>query len=112
MLLTNYALPRHHLQKEHVKFQLGNASEPATAHVQRIDEDDANPRRLWKKIGAPEYLSSAQLDKLLGASKMRREPLDFRYTNGRIAFKVTLPANSVAAIEFEFRGDFRLRGLR
>ncbi|HSO76277.1 MAG TPA: glycosyl hydrolase [Blastocatellia bacterium] len=112
VLLTNYALPRHHLQKEHVKFQLGNAPEPVTAYVQRIDEDDANPRRLWKKIGAPEYLSSAQLDNLLDASRMRREPLDFRYTNGRIEFKVTLPANSVAALEFEFRGDFRLRGLR
>jgi len=105
VLLTNHALPRHHLGKERVKIQLSNAPEAVTAEVQRIDEDHANPRRLWKEMGAPEYLSTAQLDKLQDASQLKREPLDFGYIKGRIELEVMLPANSVAAIEFEFRPD-------
>jgi xylan 1,4-beta-xylosidase len=105
VLFTNHALPRHHLEKQRVKFRLSNAPKPASAQIQRIDEDHANPRRLWKEIGAPEYLSSSQLDKLQDASQLKRERVDFGYTNGRIELEVTLPANSVAAIEFEFPRD-------
>lgn len=112
VLLTNHALPRHHLDKERVKIQLSGAPEPASAHVQRIDEDNANPRRLWKEMGAPEYLSSAQVDKLQDASQLKRKPVDFEYTSGRIELEVMLPANSVAAIEFEFLPNSQLRGLR
>jgi xylan 1,4-beta-xylosidase len=105
VLFTNHALPRHDLEKQRVKFRLSNAPKPATAQIQRIDEDHANPWRLWKEIGAPEYLSSSQLDKLQDASQLKRERVDFGYTNGRIELEVTLPANSVAAIEFEFPRD-------
>ena len=100
VLLTNHALPRHHLRKERVTIQLNNAPEAMTAEVQRIDEDHASPRRLWKEMGAPDYLSIAELDKLQDASLLQREPLDFLYLKGRIEVEVTLPANSVAAIEF------------
>jgi len=105
VLLTNHALPRRSLEKQRVRIQLTDAPEPASAHVKRIDEDHANPRRSWEEMGAPEYLSRAQLDELQDASELKREPVDFRCTNGRIEFEVTLPANSVAAIEFEFRPD-------
>jgi len=101
VLLTNHGLPRHHLGKERVKIQLSNAPEAVTAEVRRIDEEHANPRRLWKEMGAPEYLSTAQLDKLQDASQLKHEPLDFGYIKGGIEFEVMLPANSVAAIEFE-----------
>ena len=105
VLLTNHALPRRCLEEQQVRIQLSNAAEPASAQVQRIDKDHANPQRLWKAMGAPEYLTSAQLDKLHHASQLKREPVDFRYAEGRIEFEVTLPATSVAAIEFEFGHD-------
>jgi len=56
-------------------------------------------------MGAPEYLSGGQLDKLQDASQLKREPLDYRYAEGRIEFEITLPANSVAVIGFEFSAD-------
>jgi xylan 1,4-beta-xylosidase len=101
VLLTNHALPRHDVGKERVKIQLSNVSEAASANVQRIDGDHANPQLLWKEMGAPEYLSTAQLDKLQEASQLKREPLDFGYSKGRIELEVMLPANSVAAIELD-----------
>ena len=112
VLLTNHALPGHHLEKQRVRIQLVDAPEPTAAQVQRIDEDHANPRRLWQEMGAPGYLSSAQLDKLQDASQLNGERVDFGYTNGRIELEVTLQANSVAAIEFVFPRESRLRGLR
>ena len=102
VLLTNHALPRRHIEKERVEIQLSNAPEPANAHVKRIDEDHANPQRLWKDMGAPEYLSSEQLDKLQDATQLKREAVDVEYTSERIELAVTLPADSVAAIEVEF----------
>jgi len=102
VLLTNYALPRGHVERQRVKIQLTNAPQPAGAQMRRIDEEHANPRRLWKEIGAPEYLSSSQVDCLHDASQLRREPLEFQYANGRIECDVTVPADGVAAIEFEF----------
>jgi len=111
VLLTNYALPRRSLEKQRVKIQLTGAPEPASAHVNRINEDHANPRRLWEQMGAPEYLTAAQLDKLQDESQLKRASVDFRYAEGRIDLEVTLPVNGVAAIEFEFSPNAHLRGL-
>ena len=69
------------LEKQRVTIRLSNAPEPATALVQQIDEDHANPKRLWKEMSAPEYLSRAQLDKLQDASQLKRERVDFGYTS-------------------------------
>jgi xylan 1,4-beta-xylosidase len=78
--------------------------------MQRIDEEHANPRRLWKEIGAPEYLNSSQVDYLHDASQLKREPIDFEYTNREIDCEVTVPPNGVAAIEFEFAPNFQPGG--
>ena len=105
VLLTNYALPNHHLVKERVRIQLNNAPQPVAAAVQRIDEDHVNPMGLWREMGRPEYPSTAQLEKLQDAAQIKREPLDFSTAQGRIELEVMLPTNSVAAIELEFRHD-------
>ena len=111
VLLTNHALPRRSLEKQLVRIQLTDAPEPASAQVNRIDEDHANPRLLWKQMGAPEYLTAEQLDNLQDESQSKRESVDFSYADARIEFEVTLPMNGVAAIEFEFSPNTNLRGL-
>ena len=63
-------------------------------------------------MGAPEYLSGSQVEKLQDASQLKRERVNFRYAEGRIDFEVALPANSVAAIEFEFPPNCQSGGLR
>src|SRR5687768_9795531 len=43
VLLTNHTTPGHSIETEHVRMTLNNISEPKELHMQRVDEDHANP---------------------------------------------------------------------
>lgn len=102
VLMTNHALPRHKIKTENVSLNLHCAPEPRSAWVERIDETHANPRRLWRTMGAPEYLSSSEVERLLVASCLVREPQAWNYEDGAVHMNLALPPHSVAAITIEF----------
>jgi xylan 1,4-beta-xylosidase len=109
VLLNNYALPRHPIEKEQVHVQLTGAP-PDSAYVERIDEDHANPKRLWCEMGELEYLSERDVNRLSEASQMVREPQSWKYTDGTIHLEIALPPFAVAAVTVEYtpempRGD-------
>ena len=52
--------------------KLENAGRPSGITIERIDEENANPRRAWQEMGRPEYLKPGQIEKLETASKMTR----------------------------------------
>jgi len=101
VLLTNHALPRHPVETETVNVRLVNAPHPQAASLERIDEAHANPRRLWREMGEPEYLSAGQVEQLQAASVIVKEPQVWKYEDGTIQFDVALPPHAVAAITFE-----------
>ena len=100
--MTNLAMPRHPIQTELVNLRLSGASLPRTAFIDRIDEDHANPRKLWQKMGEPEYLSPLQVSQLESASVLARDAQPLLYQDGHIDLKVDLPPQSVASITLEF----------
>ena len=102
IILTNLAMPRHPIQTELVSLRLSGAPAPLSAYIERVDEDHANPRKLWRTMGQPEYLSSLQLSQLEAASVLTRETLPLILSNGTIDLKVDLPPQSVASITIEF----------
>lgn len=104
VLLTNHALPRHHVQTEHVRVSLSGGAEPRFATLERIDEEHANPVRLWRAMGAPEYLNSLSVEQLLAASSLVTEPFKWQYEaeSMMINLDVDLPPHAVAAITVEF----------
>ena len=102
IIITNLAMPRHPIQTELVNLRLSSAPSPRTAWIQRIDEDHANPRRLWQTMGAPEYLSALQVEQIETASVLRKEPQPLTYEAGSISLAVALPPQSVVAITIEF----------
>ena len=102
IIMTNLAMPRHPIQTELLNLRLSDAPEPRTAWIERIDEDHANPRRLWQKMGEPEYLSALQVAQLETASTLRNEAQRWGQENGNIDLAVALPPQSVAAITIEF----------
>ncbi len=59
VLLTNHALPRHPIKAENVHIQLHGIRPPNRVTIERIDEDHANPKRLWREMGAPSIRASA-----------------------------------------------------
>lgn len=102
ILLTNHTTPGHSIETEQVEIRLDNAPEPATAHIRRIDDRHANPKRLWKEMGEPEYLSSNDVEQLQQASLLVKERQAIRYKDGAVFLKTKLPPQAVAAISIEF----------
>jgi xylan 1,4-beta-xylosidase len=102
VLLTNLALPRHPIGSETVRINLSGAARPRAATIRRIDEDHANAKRRWEEMGSPDYLSAALVAELDAVSESESQPHPFDFRNGDLAFEVTLPPLSVAALTFEF----------
>jgi xylan 1,4-beta-xylosidase len=102
VLLTNYALPRHPIATETIRIKLANAQSPIQATIRRIDSDHANAKRRWQEMGSPEYLDAGTLAELDAESRCDPEPHPFDFRDGALAFDVTLPPLSVAAVTFQF----------
>lgn len=102
ILMTNLAMPRHPIQTELINLRVSGAPVPRTAWIERIDEDHANPSRLWQTMGEPEYLSELQVKQLETASVLRKESQPWTHEQGNTDLAVALPPQSVTAITLEF----------
>jgi xylan 1,4-beta-xylosidase len=102
IFITNVAMPRHPIQTEAVNLRLAGAPEPRTAWLERIDEEHANPRKLWQAMGEPTYLSELEVEELKMVSALRKEPQLWKYAGGNVDLALDVPPQSVAAITVEF----------
>lgn len=108
VLLTNHALPRHPIKTELLRIYLRESPKvpPGTTYIERIDDNHANPKALWREMGEPKYLSDLQVKQLQAASCLIKEPVAVQSMDGGIYIDVDLPPHSVAALNLEFeRGD-------
>jgi xylan 1,4-beta-xylosidase len=105
IILTNHAL---HTGVKDVEVPAGPCTLTVTvqglrpsarAHVKLIDDDHTNPRRAWKEMGSPEYLTRRQIDQLEDASEIDERILRLnRLDSRRTTFTITLPPEGVAAV--------------
>ena len=102
ILRTSHAMPRHPIQAELLNLRLTDAPQPHVVSIERIDEDHANPRRLWKAMGEPLYLNTLQVDQLKAASCLMKQPQPWTYAQQSIDVSLALPPHAVAAITVEF----------
>jgi xylan 1,4-beta-xylosidase len=103
VLLSNHALPRTNIETENVTVVLRNVSDhPRRIYLERIDESHANPKKLWLRKGAHDYLSQTDVKQLQLASELKRVPLKFHYKNKQIYFTLDSPPHSVAAVTIDF----------
>src|SRR5579862_1788272 len=100
LVLTNFALPRHAIGTEQVRFSLRSPATQLSASIQRIDLEHANAKRHWEQLGKPVYLSAAEVSELHDASQMPESPLQVSLNKGVASIEVSMPALSVAAIHF------------
>jgi len=105
VFLTNHAQPRHDIVMQRVEIRLTDAPSPRAATIERIDEDHANPRRQWREMGEPEYLSRAQVEELEAASRLVKAPFDVTCVNGTLRFHVDLPPHAIAAVTLELPAE-------
>jgi xylan 1,4-beta-xylosidase len=102
IVLTNHTTPGHSIETERVEIRLDNAREPVTAHIQRIDAQHANPKRLWEDMGRPTYLQPQEVEQLHEASRLVRERQSIRYKDKSIFLTVDLPPHAVAVVTIDF----------
>ncbi len=95
-------MPRHSIKSEQVCLRVAESGEPSAVSIQRIDEEHANPRRVWREMGEPEYLKALEVEQLQAASRLTREPHNWKYKDGSVHLEIALPANGVAAITIEY----------
>lgn len=107
IMLTNHTTPGHTIETEQLEIRLDNAREPTGATVQRIDEEHANPKRLWREMGQPEQLSEKEVEQLEEASRLKVEKQSFEFHDGAIVLKINVPAHAVAAITIDFKHGSR-----
>ena len=102
VLLTNHTTPGHSIKTEHLELTLNNVPEPSDVHIERIDQENANPRLIWEEMGQPEYLTDTEVERLEAASQIVREKQRFEYEDGKLVMKTDLPPQAVAAITIAF----------
>jgi xylan 1,4-beta-xylosidase len=102
VLVTNGALARHPIGTETVRLELKGTGEIRSAHVERIDDDHANARRAWTEMGRPESLLPRQVDALIEASLLVKEPVPVAHeTPEAVVFCLTLPPQGTALLTLE-----------
>jgi xylan 1,4-beta-xylosidase len=102
ILITNHTTPGHSIETEQINLRLENASQPYEAHIQRIDREHANPKRLWQEMGQPEYLTENDVEQLQKESLLVRKRQPLTYADGTISLRAKIPPHAVAAITIEF----------
>ena len=70
--------------------------------LERIDEDHANAKAEWQRMGSPEYLKREDVERLEEASRLHKGVQPWRYEEGTLTLEVTLPAHAVAAVTIDF----------
>jgi xylan 1,4-beta-xylosidase len=101
LLACNHDVPHAPLRAEKVEVTLPEVPAFSRAWVQRIDEDNANPRKLWNDRGSPQYPDARLLEDLIASSALKKTELAIARTGGRQRAAIVIPPHGVAAITFE-----------
>lgn len=103
LLLANHAFPEHPIKTESVTFTLRDSRKPIGITLERVDEQHANPRALWKKMDSPEYLSAHQLQRLHEASQIGSEPAKATAHDDGVDVEFKIPPHGIAAVRVHYR---------
>lgn len=101
LVLTNFALPRHPIYAQTVEFSCAGVLKPRALVMRRIDEEHANAKRHWQKLGSPVYPTAATVQQLKAASELQDEVVPFKFADGVLTFKVEMPPQGVASVSFD-----------
>ena len=104
MLLINVAMPRHPVATEVVTVQLAGLKgrQPRAALLSRIDDEHANPRAEWLRMGSPEYPHPHQVDALNLASTVTPEHIAIATADDQASFTLPLAPNAMALVRIEW----------
>jgi xylan 1,4-beta-xylosidase len=98
ILVTNHNVPLSDIRNEKVEIRLahGRVSGPAT--MERIDEENANPRAKWIAMGRPVYPDRRQVKAMLKASETKARKVTFKRTAHKWAVQFSIPPQGTVCL--------------
>jgi xylan 1,4-beta-xylosidase len=101
VLIANHQVPKGPIGVQRISLRVEGAKKPRAAWIERIDEEHANPKRSWDRMGSPTYPSAAQIAQLAKASELSREKAVPAADPEGFSLELEIQPHSVAAITFE-----------
>jgi xylan 1,4-beta-xylosidase len=101
ILLYNHNVPLAPIEEETVEIVLKGWQGDASAWIERVDSEHANPKRRWLELGSPQYPNTQALDDIAKASQRPREPISYHKHDDKISLCVTVPAHGIVAVGIE-----------
>lgn len=86
---------------ESCEIQIERENAPSAVYIYKIDETHCNPLAVWQNMGSPKYLKPEQVEFIKQNSSLKKEKLNFKFENGKLALLTELCNNDVQLIEVE-----------
>jgi len=102
ILMANHQVPLSPIRAEQVDLRVTGVTSIRSAHMERIDEEHANPRKAWKEMGSPTYLERTQIETLMKASELHREKVDWKPDRDGISLDLLIQPHSVVSVSLEW----------
>jgi xylan 1,4-beta-xylosidase len=101
LLACNHDVPKAPLRAERLEVVLPGTPTFSRAWVQRIDEDNANPQRMWADNGSPQYPDARLVENLVACSALKKTSLVLDRSGDLQRVAIDIPPHGVAAVSFE-----------
>lgn len=75
---------------------------PKSVCIRKIDEDHANPYKVWQEMGSPQVPNPTQIAKIKELSAVVAEDIEYKYENGVVTVETALCDNDLHFIDIEF----------
>lgn len=100
ILISNHQVPLSPIQAERISLTVKGIKGVQSASLERIDEMHANPKRAWMEMGCPTYLDRGQIQKLMKASELVSETVDWTTDGNGVTIELLIQPHSAVAISF------------
>ncbi|MDE4541144.1 beta-xylosidase [Thermoanaerobacterium sp. R66] len=102
LFIYNHNMPLNPIEDVEVSIEIRGLDRWKCAYAERIDEDHANPKKEWIKMGSLEYLDQDMIKKLINKSKLEKECVGISNEGDKKIIKLFQPKHGVTAITIEF----------
>jgi len=103
VFVYNWDFFPYELDTEQATVTVCNLPNTIKATVQKIDNENTNPRKLWEDMGAPTYPTKDQIQQLQDAAECPEQAIQYtKDGQGCVNFSLTLPPYAVNAIKIMF----------
>jgi xylan 1,4-beta-xylosidase len=102
ILVSNHQIPKSPIQAERIHLHVTGVKEVRSAHMERIDEEHANPRKAWMEMGSPIYLDRRQIQALMKASELQREKIAWNADESGVSLDLLIQPHSVVSVALDY----------